>query len=112
MDAYNLHEAIFHVWRLIDFANKKMEEEKPWALLKEDRNRGAAILSNILELIRHVSVMLTPIIPVSTQAIRSQIGLPSEVDFETEKEWGGVVRWQGLGEAEILFPRIESQEAV
>jgi methionyl-tRNA synthetase len=107
MDKYNLHEAIFHVWKLIDFANKMMEEEKPWALLKEDAEKGRAVLCNLLEVLRHVSIMISPFIPEASAKIRRQIGLPAEIDPEKEKGWGVAIGWKNLGEQEIMFPRIE-----
>jgi len=107
MDEYNLHEAIFHVWKLIDFANKMMEEEKPWAVIKEDAEKGRAILSNLLEVLRHVSIMISPFIPEASAKIRRQIGLSAEIDTEKEKGWGVVIGWKDLGEQEIMFPRIE-----
>ena len=108
MDAYNLHEAVFHVWRLIDFANKMVDEEKPWSLIKDDPEKARAVLCNLLELIRHVSIMITPIIPKSAALIRRQIGLPPQIDNEKEKSWGVVPRWEALGEGVIAFPRIET----
>lgn len=107
MDNFDLHEAIFHVWRLIDFANKMMEEEKPWSLMKTDRARGVAVLCNLLELLRHASIMISPFIPESAAKIRRQIGLPAEIDTEKEKGWGMLPNWKRLGEHEILFPRVE-----
>ena len=108
MNEYNIHEAVFHVWRLVDFANKKMEEEKPWSLLKNNPERGKAILYNLLEVIRHISIMISPVIPRSSAKIRQQIGLPSKIDPKTEKGWGAMVRWEKLGEGAIIFPRIEA----
>ena len=107
MDEYNLHEAIFHVWRLVDFANKMMEDEKPWALLKDNPEKGRAVLCNLLEVLRHISIMISPFIPEASTKIRRQIGLPNEIDSEKENGWGVVIGWQKLGEQEILFPRIE-----
>ena len=107
MDEYNLHEAVFHVWKLIDFANKMMEEEKPWNLMKEDEEKGIAVLSNLLEILRHISIMISPIIPESSVKIRKQIGLPAEIDRDKEDGWGVMVGWDSLGESEILFPRID-----
>jgi methionyl-tRNA synthetase len=107
MDEYNLHEAIFHVWKLIDFANKMMEEDKPWAMIKENPEKGRAILCNLLEVLRHISIMISPFIPEASVKIRRQIGLSAEIDTEKEKGWGVAIGWKGLGEQEIMFPRIE-----
>lgn len=108
MSAYNLHEAIFHVWRLVDFANKMVDEEKPWLLLKENPERGRAVLCNLLELIRHVSIMIAPIVPRSSAKMRQQIGLSPDIDSKTENGWGALKRWEQLGEGAIIFPRIET----
>ncbi len=108
MDSFNVHEAIFHVWRLIDFANKMMEKERPWSLLKENPEKAKAVLSNLLEVIRHISIMITPLIPKSAALIRRQIGLPPQVDRKKEKGWGGLPHWESLGEGVIVFPRIET----
>lgn len=108
MKAFNLHEAVFHVWRLVDFANKKMEEEKPWTLLRTEPEKGRVVLCNLLEVIRHISLMISPIIPESSLKIRRQIGLLN--DHESEGfNWGEVSGWNQLGESEILFPRIETE---
>ncbi|MFH0838016.1 MAG: methionine--tRNA ligase [Patescibacteria group bacterium] len=108
MDHFNVHEAIFHVWRLVDFANKMMEEEKPWSLLREDPEKGRAVLSNLLEVLRHISILISPFIPETSQKIRKQLGLPLAIDRKKEDGWGVMTEWKGLGEAEIIFPRIES----
>jgi methionyl-tRNA synthetase len=107
MNSFDLHEAIFHVWRLVDYANKMMEEEKPWTLVKDDPEKGSAILSNLLEVLRHISILISPFIPETTQKIRKQLGLPAEIDRKKEDGWGVMKDWKGLGESEIIFPRIE-----
>jgi methionyl-tRNA synthetase len=109
MDEYNIHEAIFHIWRLVDFANKMMEDEKPWSLIKEDPEKGKAVLCNILEILRHVSTMLVPFLPETSQRIRRQIGLMDpEINIKKDTEWGSAKKWLALGGQEIMFPRIES----
>ncbi len=107
MEGYNLHEAVFHVWRLIDFANKKVDEEKPWVLLKTDPAKARSVLCNLLELLRHVSIMIQPIMPDSSAKIRKQLGLPDIIDSDAENGWGVLTDWTKLGTGEIVFPRIE-----
>ena len=108
MNDYDLHEAIYHVWKLLDFCNKKMEDEKPWSLIKTDREEGLAVLFNILEVLRHVTILISPFIPETSQKIRLQLGLPEQIDRVGEDGWGRMESWKALGEAEIIFPRIEA----
>ena len=108
MKDYRLSEAIFSVWRLIDFANKKMEETKPWSLVKANPTAGWAVLSHLLEVLRHVSLMIYPFMPSTSQKIRSQLGLKALDLTEIQSfEWGGEPEWSSLGERSIVFPRIE-----
>jgi methionyl-tRNA synthetase len=107
MDEVNVHEAVFHVWRLIDFANKMIDEEKPWVLLKCDINKARAVLCNLIETIRHISVMSHPIIPQSSQKIRLMIGLGPVGDIKDERVWGSIKKWGNVGLGSIIFPRID-----
>ncbi|MBN2307152.1 methionine--tRNA ligase [Candidatus Peregrinibacteria bacterium] len=106
MNNFDLHEAIFHVWRLIDYANKVMEDEKPWSLLKKEPEKGRGVLCNLLEILRHISLLISPFIPETSQKIRRQLGLPAEIVKEREDGWGVLTDWKKLGDAEIIFPRI------
>lgn len=106
MDNYVLHEGILEAWKLVDFANQEMERTKPWAL-KNDPTGQKNSLCNQLELLRHVTLMITPFIPQTAQAIRAQLGLPETIDPFKEKGWGAFDRWKRLGERSILFPRKE-----
>lgn len=110
MNAYDLHEGVHHAWRLIDFANKKMEDEKPWSALKSNPEAARATLCNLLEVIRHISILVTPFIPDAAAKIRQQIGLPAEIDPKEEEGWGVVKNWTKLGQAGILFPRIDNSK--
>lgn len=108
-DDYLLNEALANAFILVDFANKQIEEEKPWQQLKEAPDKARATLCNLLEVIRHISILLSPFLPATAAEIRRQIGLPLAVDRVGEDGWGAVKNWKGLGEAKIIFPRIEKE---
>lgn len=108
MEGYNIHEAVAHVWRLVDFANKMMEERKPWSLIKESPEAGKAVLSSLLEVLRHLTLLISPFIPKTSGRMRLQLGLNAKTNSnEKEVEWGSAENWEKLGESEIIFPRIE-----
>lgn len=108
MNDYDLHEAIHHVWKLLDFANKQMEDQKPWSLVKTDADKAKAVLSNLLEVLRHVTILIRPFLPDTSDKIRKQLGLPAEIVHDKEAGWGVLKGWKSLGKSEIIFPRIES----
>lgn len=106
MDGLLLNEGVHAVWDLIDFANKKIDQEKPWILAKNDTERMKNVLAGLAEIIRHISLMLLPIIPEAAQKIRDILGLPEIRKIGSAKNWKG----EGINELqkpEVLFPRLE-----
>jgi methionyl-tRNA synthetase len=102
-----LHEGINIAWDLIHFANKYIDNHQPWKLIKEDEQKTKQILTNLLEICRHVSWLIMPFIPETATKIQKQLSINTDLNFADNKIWGGDVQWNQLGEAEILFPRIE-----
>jgi methionyl-tRNA synthetase len=97
----------------VNFGNKKMEDEKPWASIKgeegsTERKKGEGTLCGLLEVLRHVSIMLEPFLPITSANIRNQLGLEAMGEFDKEKEWGSKKGWNKLGESKIMFPRVEA----
>jgi len=106
MEGFLLNEAVHSVWSLVDFANKKIDEEKPWILAKENPARMQNVLSCLTEIIRHLSLMLKPILPETAQKIREILGLKNLQILTTEQNWQGE-EIQDLKSPEVLFPRLE-----
>ncbi len=107
MDDYQLNEAVFAVWKLVDFANKQMEEEKPWSQIKDSPEKGAETLMNLAEVLRHISQLIAPIMPESSQKMRNQLGLTQDFNLKDSTKWGSQTQWENLGERAIIFPRID-----
>lgn len=102
-----LHNGIDAVWELINFANKYIDDHQPWKLIKEDADKTQSVLMNLLEVCRHISFMIEPFIPETAEKIQKQLHIHKEQDFQKIQAWGGDTEWNQLGEAEILFPRLE-----
>jgi len=111
MEGYHPDEALKTVWQLIDTANKYVDDQKPWALVKEDPEALAGVLYNLLEAIRQIALMILPFMPDTSKLIFEALGL----DFakETARSLGDLIGWAGLPSGAIikkgviLFPRIE-----
>ena len=66
MDACAPHKALDEVFKVIQRANKYIDESMPWALAKDmDANgpRLAHVLYNLLEATRICGILLTPLHP-------------------------------------------------
>ena len=69
----NLNEYVKSVVNFSFEANKYFNDSEPWALKKKDPERMNTILNTIVEQIKNISILLNPIIPISTQKVLNSI---------------------------------------
>jgi methionyl-tRNA synthetase len=113
IEAMLIHSALAATWSAIQQANRYIEDTKPWELAKrpEQRQRLETVLRNLLEVLRHVSVMVFPAMPKKAIEMRQQLGLPSDpaaLRYETELS-AEAREWTRVNAASALFPRLETQ---
>lgn len=107
MDTYHNADACAAVLELAKRCNKYIDETMPWALAKDETKKDylEAVLFNLLECIRILSVLLAPIIPEASEKITAQIGNDSKSTQFTEGSYT-------VGEASPLFARIDAEKAL
>ncbi len=71
----NLNEYIKMVVNFSFEANKYFNDSEPWALKSKDPERMNAILHTISEQIKNISILLNPIIPISTKKVLDAVNL-------------------------------------
>ena len=106
MDSYHNADVCEAVISLAKRCNKYIDETAPWALAKDETKKAYLqnVLYNLLECIRLLGVMLTPIIPESAESISKQIGTGNrELSFGAVKEYS-------VGEAKPLFARLDAEK--
>ena len=101
-------ESLSEIFRLIQRANKYIDETMPWALAKDpnQRERLATVLYNLAEVIRVSAVLISPFMPDTARKIYDHLclgELPS--DFESVKTFGGLPVGGDVVKGEALFPR-------
>ena len=77
-------------------ANQYLEEQAPWTSLKkgneEQKAQGRLVLTEVLEAIRIVAVLLNPVTPTLSCAVYRQLGFSDQKSASLElrdAEWGG-----------------------
>lgn len=88
LENYRFAESLEKVWETVREANRFIEEEKPWELAKNDRERFVGVMNVLLDRLAFVSVALTPFLPDTAEKIR--LSLES-------------------GKTEILFQRVKAE---
>ncbi len=105
----NLNEFIKEVVSYSFDANKYFNDSEPWSLKKKDPKRMESILFTICEQIKNISILLHPIIPISTEKVLKTMNFKSDKilishidDLET------LNHSTELKKLDILFNKIEN----
>ncbi len=108
MDIYHNADACDAVMTLAKRCNKYIDETTPWSLAKDEANseRLSTVLYNLLECIRLLGIMLSPVIPDSSKSIKAQLC----VDNDTLAF--GKVEEYSVGEATPLFARLDAEKVM
>lgn len=105
--AFDLKAACECVVELTDFANKYIDDTKPWALAKEENSEKLSeVLYNLLEILRFLDILLIPLLPEPANKIAACLGLQIE-NLTFEKTWGILKEGTEIKVCEVIFPRIE-----
>ena len=113
MDKYQLHLALEEAFRLIQRANKYIDETMPWKLAKEEdkKPRLAAVMYNLLEALRVSLTLLTPFMPESCAKAFDQIGADGEArGWDAACRYGVLPPEVSVHKGETLFPRIDADK--
>ena len=111
MGSYRVADSLSAIFSMLRRANKYIDETMPWALAKDEASRGrlATVIYNLLEVIRTGAVLLAPYIPATAEAIFNQLAT-DKCDFASVSEFGALESGKPLGEAFVLFQRIDEKK--
>ena len=116
MDTYAPHKALEEVFKVIQRANKYIDENAPWALAKDMEQSGARlahVLYNLLETTRICGVLLTPFMPESMDKLFAQIGACEGCrTWDSAGVWGSLSDAATVSKGENLFPRVDAEKAL
>jgi methionyl-tRNA synthetase len=106
LDASNIREALnLAMGQFCKGANRYFQDNKPWVLVKEDKERAGTVLNILAHQIRDAAILMAPFIPESSKAILKQLNLKEDA------RWSELMRPlpenHPLGEAKILFNKME-----
>ena len=116
MEACAPHRALEEVFKVIQRANKYIDECMPWALAKDMEHNGARlahVLYDLLEATRICGILLSPFMPSSCEKLFAQIGTCEECrTWDSAKVWGSRAEEKEVTKGENLFPRIDMDQAL
>lgn len=111
MENYRTADALENIWKIANRANKYIDETMPWALAKDEDKRKtlAAVMYNLLEAIRYITVLIKPFMPSTSEKIAGQTGAKM-ITLESLESFGGTEPGGKVGTAEPIFARIDAEK--
>ncbi|MEV8250628.1 methionine--tRNA ligase [Microbacterium sp. NPDC076768] len=113
---FRLDEAIAAIWTIVDALNGYITENEPWALARDEdqRARLGTVLYTCAEGLRALSVLLSPVMPQSTEKLWVALGADEALGKLQDQPirdagtWGVLPAGTGVSSLAPLFPRVES----
>ena len=108
MNNQDLNEYIKMVVGFSFDANKYFNDSEPWIFKKKDPVRMNEILFTIVEQIKNISILLNPIIPISTKKVLDTINITDkDISIESIKNDNILNCSLELKSLDILFKKVE-----
>ncbi|MDR0407281.1 MAG: methionine--tRNA ligase [Holosporales bacterium] len=106
IDQVFFHRALETIWEGIVAANRYVDQQKPWLLVKSDKARLEVVLTVLLEGIYRIGVLLRSFIPISAETILNMIAVAPEArDFSYF--YTPYTPVGGLPPLDILFTKVQ-----
>lgn len=108
------HQALREIWRLVDFANRYIEQNAPWDLAKDPKRRPRldTVLYHLAETLRILTLYLFPFMPTTAQRMAFELGWPTSLKdalLRRDQQWGRLKPGTTVRKGKTLFPRKESR---
>src|SRR5229473_3088056 len=72
------HRALEALWQVVGDADRYVNEQAPWALRKSDPKRMATVLYVLAEVIRHLAILVQPVVPGAAAKLLDQLAVPAD----------------------------------
>ncbi|MBQ5313184.1 MAG: methionine--tRNA ligase [Oscillospiraceae bacterium] len=108
MDKLLIPQALQEIFKVIQRANKYIDETAPWVLAKDEANKArlATVMYNLVEALRFATILLQAYLPNTTVKIAAQLGY-SEDDLKFENLVYGYKTAVTVKKGDVIFPRID-----
>ena len=109
MDDLNVPLALQEIFKVVQRANKYIDETSPWVLAKDKANdpRLAAVLYTLAESLRFVTTLLQAYLPNTAPKIAAQLGFnEADLTFASLEKFGWLKEVH-VTKGDVIFPRID-----
>ena len=108
LNKFQLQAALREAIDLSRIGNKYLNEKKPWEKIKTDPEMAANTLYVSAQIVKALSIILEPFIPLTAQKIRKLLNLPEKLSWDDA--YKPLPAGHKIGKAKPLFSKIEASE--
>ena len=111
-EALDFSGALTELWGFIGQFNQAIVQVEPWSLAKDPARRAEldGFLYRLIEGVRLVAVLASPVIPRASSRIFGMLGLGEREPGPADLEWGRLQPGAPLGSIRPLFPRVDKND--
>ncbi|SCI94003.1 Methionine--tRNA ligase [uncultured Clostridium sp.] len=111
MDALQFSVALSELFKFVSDCNKYIDVTEPWVLARteEGKERLKGVLYHLVEAIRYIAILVSPVMVHVPEKIYAQIGLEDEAlkTWDSLKAFGQFPAGGKVCKGEALFPRLD-----
>ncbi len=100
---YNFREAVARTLEISTIGNRYFQDNQPWELIKTDKERAQRVLTDCVNIVKTVAILMKPITPVFAERVEEQLGLPNLMWADVDH----VVENHRIAGAKIILRKID-----
>ena len=107
-------DALQTIWNFISRSNKYIDETKPWELAKDEAREEElkSVIYHLIAGLRHIAVLINPLLGETSENILRQIGNKSEISWETLSEFEKMPTTKVIEKGEPIFMRLVEADEI
>jgi methionyl-tRNA synthetase len=112
MGRWRFDLALEATWKFLTACDQMISDREPWAMAKAGKMTEVHdLLYHLAEALRHIAIMIYPVMPETSEKIITQLGLSVEKEFAKPlldlQQWVDLTVGNTITKGEPLFPRLE-----
>ena len=115
LNNYQFRDAQFKMMELARLGNRYLAEHEPWKLVKTDAEATAMVLSEAVQVLYNLALLMEPFMPEASSRLLSQLGVAVTADDKQSfwlsgaqvGKWFELAEGHTLGTAGLLFQKLE-----
>jgi methionyl-tRNA synthetase len=111
IERYRFREALGELMNVARLGNKYLADEEPWKVIKDNPGRVQTQMYVALQIAAALSSLCEPFLPFTAKKLSNILKIKSPLSWNSiSKTYNLLVAGHQIGEAELLFAKIEDEE--